>query len=151
MKRMKFKAAVLLLLLFAGPMFGAQSAVIDPLAENLFPPELVMQHQSEIGLTEEQRNAMMAEIHRVEDQFARLQQRLQKEVETLAALLKKEGVEEGQALAQFDKLLNQEGEIKRAHLSLVLSLKKRLTSEQQAKLRDIKSKIAAEQLRSPEE
>jgi Spy/CpxP family protein refolding chaperone len=149
---MKFKTAALgILLSFTCPNLWAQSLPADPLAENLFPPELVMQHQSDIGLTEEQRNALIAEVQKAQERFSDLQQRLQKEVEALSVLLKREQVEEQAALEQLDKVLNQEREVKRAHLALVLGIKSKLTREQQAKLRDIKSKIAAGQIRSPEE
>ena len=110
-----------------------------------------MQHQSDIGLTEEQRNALIAEVQKAQERFSDLQQRLQKEVESFGALLKREQVEEQAALAQFDKVMNQEREVKRAHLALVLGIKSKLTREQQTKLREIKSKIAAGQMRSPEE
>jgi Spy/CpxP family protein refolding chaperone len=149
---MKLKTAALgILLSFACPALWAQLPPADPLAENLFPPELVMQHQSDIGLTEEQRNALIAEVQKAQERFNDLQQRLQKEVDALGVLLKKEQVEEQAALAQFDKVLNQERELKRAHLALVLGIRSKLTREQQTKLRDIKSKIAAGQIRSPEE
>jgi Spy/CpxP family protein refolding chaperone len=149
---MKLKTAALgILFSFTCPVLWAQSPTPDPLAENLFPPELVMQHQSDIGLTEEQRNALIAEVQKAQERFSDLQQRLQKEVEALGVLLKREQVEEQAALAQFDKVLDQERELKRAHLALVLGIRSKLTREQQAKLRDIKSKIAAGQIRSPEE
>ena len=149
---MKLKTALAgILLSFTCPILWAQSPPADPLVENLFPPELVIQHQSDIGLSEEQRNALIAEVQKAQERFNDLQQRLQKEVEAMGALLKKEQVEEQAALAQFDKVLNQEREVKRAHLALVLGIRNKLTREQQVKLRDIKSKIAAGQLRSPEE
>ena len=149
---MKLKiAALAVLLTFTCPVLWAQLPPGDPLAENLFPPELVMQHQSDIGLTEEQRNGLIAEVHKAQERFSDLQQRLQKEVEALGTLLKREQVEEQAALAQFDKVLSQEREVKRAHLAFVLGIRSKLTREQQAKLRDIKSKIAAGQIRSPEE
>jgi len=149
---MKLKNAIfsLLLLLTSGAL-GAQQPHADPLAENLFAPELVMQHQSEIGLTEEQREALMSEIHNAQERFAGLQERLQKEVEAMAALLRKESTDEQAALAQFDKVLDREREIKRAHLGLILRIKGKLTREQVARLREIKDKIASGQLRSLEE
>src|SRR5437879_5943060 len=52
---MKSKTATLgILLLFTNRLLWAQAPPVDPLAENLFPPELVMQYPSEIGLTEDQ-------------------------------------------------------------------------------------------------
>ena len=149
---MKLKTASLgILLSFTCRVLWAQSFPADPLAENLFPPELVIQHQSDIGLSEKQRNALIAEVQKAQERFSDLQQRLQKEVEALGTLLKREQVEEQAALAQFDKVLSQEREVKRAHLAFVLGIRSKLTREQQAKLRDIKSKIAAGQIRSPEE
>src|SRR5947207_15254114 len=132
---MKLKAAFLsLLLLLTGQTLLAPPLPVDPMAENLFPPEWVVYYQSEIGLTQEQRNILMAEIHKAEGRFTDLQQRLQKDTEALAALLKKEQVEEKAALAQFDKVFDRQRELQRAHLALVLGTKNKLSSEQQAKL-----------------
>jgi len=149
---MKLKTASFgILLSLTWPLLAAQSPPTDPLAENLFPPELVLQYQSDIGLTEEQRMALIADVQKAQERFSDLQAILQREVEALGALLKKEQVEEQAALAQFDKVLNQERDMKRAHLALVLGIRSKLTREQQAKLREIKKKIAAGQMRSPEE
>jgi Spy/CpxP family protein refolding chaperone len=149
---MKPKVAFLsFLLLLTGRALWAQQPQVDPLAENLFPPEWVVYYQSEIGLAKEQRNILMAEIHKAEGRFTDLQQLLQKEAEALKELLKKEQVDEKAALAQFDKLFDRQREIQRAHLALVLGIKNKLSSEQQAKLREIRSKIAAGQIRSPQE
>ena len=97
-----------------------------------------MQHQSEIKLSEDQRNALMAEIQKAQGRLVELQQRLQKEMEALSTLLKKDEVDEQGALAQLDRVLNAEREIKRAHLALVLEIKNKLTTEQEVKLREIK-------------
>ena len=149
---MKLKIAALsILLAFGCPSLRAQSPPADPLSENLFPPELVLQHQSEIGLSEQQRNALIADVQNAQERLSKLQERLQKEVESLGALLKKEQVEEQAALAQLDKVLTQEREVKRAHLALALGIRSKLTREQQVKLREVKSKIATGQIRSLEE
>lgn len=146
------KFYVLSLLLFcATRALCAEPPTADPLAENLFPPELVIQHQSEIGLTEEQRESLMSEIHKAQERFAELQGRLQSEVEALGLLLKKQSVEEQAALTQFDKVFNAEREIKRTHLGLVLRIRNRLTAEQVTKLREIKAKVASGQLPSFEQ
>ena len=147
---MKLSAALSLLFLCPSHTFAGQAPPADPVAEYLFPPELVMQHQSEIELTEDQRSALMAEIQKTQGRLVDLQQRLQKEVEALGALLKKGEVDEQAALAQLDRILHEEREIKRAHLALVLRIKNTLTAEQEVKLRQIKNKIAAGQLPSPE-
>ncbi len=111
----------------------------DPLSENLFPPELVMRFQDQIGLTDEQRQATMAELQEAQQKFANLHQQLEKEKAALAALLKKEKVELDPALAQADKLLDVERELRRFQLGLQIRLKNRLTPEQQEKLLDLKN------------
>ena len=54
----------------------------DPLAEFIFPPELVMRHQREIGLTDEQKTYLRGEIQRVTLRFTELQWQLQDAMET---------------------------------------------------------------------
>src|SRR5437867_1475913 len=149
-KLMKLKAALWLLCLCRSHALAGQAPPADPVAENLFPPELVMQHQSEINLSEDQKNALMTEIQKAHGHLVNLQQRLQKEADALGTLLKNDKVDEQAALAQLDRVLNQEREIKRAHLALVLGIKNKLSIEQELQLREIKSKIAAGQLPSPE-
>jgi len=112
----------------------------DPFAGNLFPPELIMQHQQTIGLGEEQKNFLKAEIRNAQKQLTELQWGLQEEVEKLAGLMRQDQVDEAQALTQLDKVLGLEREIKRAHIGLLIRVKNKLTAEQQARLREIAGK-----------
>src|SRR5690242_10819168 len=45
----------------------------DPLEQNLYPPEMVMQHRQEIGLTDEQHNAIRQELRKASTRFNELQ------------------------------------------------------------------------------
>jgi Spy/CpxP family protein refolding chaperone len=110
----------------------------DPLAEFIFPPELVMGHQREIGLTDEQKTYLRGEIQRVTVRFTELQWQLQDSMEGLASVMKESSVNEQQALAQLDKILDTEREIKHLHIGLAIRIKNKLTPEQQAKLQGIK-------------
>lgn len=110
----------------------------DPLGESIFPPELVMQHQREIGLTDEQKAFMRGEIQRVTVRFNELQWQLQDAMEALGSTMKESAVNEQQALAQLDKVLDAEREIKHLHIGLAVRIKNKLTPEQQAKLQGIK-------------
>ncbi len=109
----------------------------DPFAGNLFPPELIMQHQQALGLTEEQKTFLKDELSKAQTRFADLQFGLQGEVEKLAALIKQEPVDEAQTLTQVDKVLGLEREIKRTQIGLLIRIKNKLTPEQQARLREI--------------
>lgn len=110
----------------------------DPIGEAMFPPELVMQHQREIGLTDEQKAFMRGEIQRVTVRFNELQWQLQDAVEALGSTMKESAVNEQQALAQLDKVLDAEREIKHLHIGLAIRIKNKLTPEQQAKLQWLK-------------
>jgi Spy/CpxP family protein refolding chaperone len=103
--------------------------------ENLFAPELIMQHQKALGLTEEQQTGIRGEMQKVMPRFTDLQWQQSAEAEAMVALLKQERPDEKEVLAQLDKLLKVENEIKRLHTGLLVRLKNTLTSQQQAQLR----------------
>jgi hypothetical protein len=111
----------------------------DLLAQNLFPPELIMRFQAQIGLSDEQRLAIMADMQKVQPKFEQLQQRLQQAQAALGLWLEKERVELEPVLAQSDEVQNLEREMRRTHLTLLIGLKNRLTAEQQAMLREIRA------------
>ncbi len=110
----------------------------DPLAQFMFPPELVMQHQREIGLTDEQKTYLRGEIQRVTLRFTELQWQLQDAMEGLASVMKESSVNEQQALSQLDKILDTEREIKHLHIGLAIRIKNKLTPEQQSRLQGMK-------------
>ena len=107
---------------------------MDPLGDAMFPPELIMQHTRDLNLTDEQKTFMRAEINRTTTRFNELQWQLQDAMEALHTAMKENTVNEQQALAQLDKVLDTEREIKRLHFGLAISIKNKLTAEQQAKL-----------------
>lgn len=106
----------------------------DPLGDVMFPAELIMQHQRELALTDEQKAFMRAEINKTTTRFNELQWQLQDAMEALHETMKANPVNEQQALAQLDKVLDGEREIKRLHIGLAIRIKNQLTAEQQAKL-----------------
>lgn len=110
----------------------------DPIADNFFSPELVMQHQQAIGLTDEQRTAIIGEITKAQPKATELQWKLQREAQALVALVKGETIDEEKMLAQLDRVLAAEREIKRVHLALVARIKNRLTPEQRARLQGMR-------------
>lgn len=120
---------------------GAQQPS-DPMGESFFPPELVMQNQQAIGLSEEQRNDLKTELRQAQMKFTEWQWKLQDEMEKLISIVKQPRVDEQQTLAQLEKVLSIEREIKRAQVTLLVRIKNKLTPEQQAKLGEIRGKSA---------
>jgi Spy/CpxP family protein refolding chaperone len=118
----------------------AQQPGEDPLREYLFPPEVVMQNQQTIGLTEDQKNFFKTELRQAQLRFTELQWKLQDEMEKMVSFLKQPKVDEQQVLTQLDKVLAAEREIKRTQIQLLVRLRNDLKPEQQSKLRELQSK-----------
>jgi len=116
----------------------------DPIAENLFAPELVIRYAQEIGLTDEQKEALKPEVEKAQARFKELQPQIQQEVQAGAALLKEERPDTEKVLAQLDKVLAVEREMKRLQLTLLIAIKSKLTAAQQTQLQELKQKLAAE-------
>ncbi len=110
----------------------------DPLGDAIFPPDMVMQHQRELGLTDEQKTFMRGEINRTTTRFNELQWQLQDAMEALHETMKANSVNEQLALSQLDKVLDSEREMKRAHMELAIRIKNKLTVEQQTKLHSMR-------------
>ena len=123
----------LLLLLAAVPMLVAQEPEPE-FAKYLFPPELVMQHQQAIRLTPEQRTSITQGIRDFQLKVVELQWKMQDEAQKLTELVQAAKVDEAQTLAQVDRVLGIEREIKRAHMGLLIRIKNSLTQEQQVAL-----------------
>ena len=128
-------------MLFVSHAAWGQQPPADPLGENFFPPEMVMQHQQAIGLNEEQKSFLKGEVQRAQARFTELQWQIQSEMETMISLVKEPRADEQQVLAQLDKILGLERDIKRTHITLVVRIKNSLSPEQQARLREIKNKL----------
>ena len=106
----------------------------DPLAHLMFPPDMIMNHARQLSLTDEQKAFMRSEIQKTTATFQDLQWKLHDEMELLQDTMKSSSVNEQQALAQLDKVLDIEREIKRLHIGLAVRLKNHLTPEQQDQL-----------------
>jgi Spy/CpxP family protein refolding chaperone len=108
-------------------------------AKHLFPPELVMQHQQAIRLSAEQRTSITQGIREFQLKVVELQWKMQDEAQKLNELVQGSKVDEAQTLAQVDRVLGIEREIKRAHMALLVRIKNSLTAEQQGTLTAIRA------------
>jgi Spy/CpxP family protein refolding chaperone len=122
----------------AGPPRGD-----DPFGQSFFAPELVFQNQEALGLTDEQKEYFKGEMRQAQGKFTDMQFKLQDEMEKLVMIVRSPRVDEQQTLAQLEKVLSMEREIKRAQIGLLVRIKNKLTPEQQAKLQDMRSRQPA--------
>ena len=110
----------------------------DPIGARLFPPELIMKHQRELGIDERQRDAIVAEVQRTQSQLVPMQWQMQGATEQLGSLLEAQQVDEARVLAQADKVMSLEREFKRAHLSLLIRLRNLLSDAQRGRLAELR-------------
>ena len=120
----------ILLLLGAASVVAAQEPEPE-FARYLFPPELVMQHQQALRLTAEQRTSITQAIRDLQLKVVDLQWKMQDEGQKLTELVQGAKVDEAQTLAQVDRVLGIEREIKRAHMLLLVRIKNLLDQRQQ--------------------
>ena len=131
---------ILLSFAFVGALSWGQSSQPsdDPIAAQLFAPELVMQYHQEINLTADQSKSLHDEIQKAQAKFLDMQWDMQSEREKLVLLLKARPVDETAVQAQLDKVLDRERLIKKAQISLLIRIKNQLTPEQQNKLMELR-------------
>jgi len=125
-----------------GPSQQMQPRMPPPppdLADAMFPPEMIMQHARELNLTAEQKAFMRDEIQKTTTRFNDLQWQLQDAMEALHETMKGNQVNEQQALAQLNKVLDAEREIKTLHMGMAIRIKNKLTPDQQMKLQAMRN------------
>ena len=110
----------------------------DPIGERLFPAELIMMHQREIALDDKTRAAIVDDIQKFQAQAVKIQWDMKAEGDALAHLLEEARPDEAKVLAEADKVMAFEHDMKRAHLGLLVRLKNRLTPAQQATLQKVR-------------
>ena len=110
----------------------------DPFGGKLFPPDLIMNNADAIGLSQEQREGIRDLVQGVQTHFGEMQQQLKDEVDALRKLIEQPEPDQAAVLAQFDKLNDREKEIKRAQLTMLLDLRKKLTEDQRTKLAQLR-------------
>jgi Spy/CpxP family protein refolding chaperone len=112
----------------------------DDWGRNFFPPELVMQHQTEIALQDSQRAALTSAVQQAQAKFMDAQWKLSAEGEKMGKLLQGPRVDEAQVLEEVDRILALEREIKRGQILLMVRIKNTLSPAQQAKLAEIRGR-----------
>ena len=106
----------------------------DPLGRLLFPPELIMAHAQDLGLQDKDRAAIKDEVQKAQSKFFDLQWQTKEETDKMVRLLQQSPLDEAKILAQADRVMALERDIKRTHLTLLIRLRNLLTADQQAML-----------------
>lgn len=129
--------ALLTLFLVTPAGAGAQTPPPDPFRDVLIPPDVVMSHQQELGLSDAQRTEIQSDVLIAQGHFMRWQGQLAAATAKLVDILRRSPVDQTKALAQMDAVLDLERDVKHAQLTLMIQLKNALTPQQQATARKL--------------
>jgi Spy/CpxP family protein refolding chaperone len=135
MKRLFVLALLAFSLCAKAPALAENTPGSDPIAVALIAPDVVMNHQDAIGLTDAQRKAIQSDALSAQDKFASLQWQLSAATEKLATLLGATHVDQDRAMAALDSVLTLEREVKHTQLTLMIQIKNELTPDQQSRAR----------------
>ena len=117
--------------------FSAESTR-DPLQDVFIPPELLMQHKEDLGLSEPQIDAIKSGLEKLRPQIEEKQQALQQRVQTAQELLSADKINEARVMAQFGSILELENEMKKLQFNLMLQIRKTLSADQRTRAQKLK-------------
>ena len=128
-----------LCLLLASATAGAQGKLPkdDPFQGKLFAPNVILEHQDELGLTREQFTAIRAAVVAVQGNVAEHEWDLREAYQRVLRDLDEDPVDAAQVLANVEKALLAENEVKKQQVALLIQLRNLLTDEQLNYLRSI--------------
>lgn len=136
----KYLYTLLFVIFFASPAFGFEPERNNPIGQMLFKPELIMRFSNRLDLSDQQQDILKAELKDAQAVIFDYKWQLNEESEKLKAILMTHPIDEEQLLAQSDKVIEIEHQIKRVHLTLLARLKNMLSVEQVKMLRELRRK-----------
>jgi Spy/CpxP family protein refolding chaperone len=109
-----------------------------------FGPELVLPNVEKLDLNDNQVQAIEANIDATKEQLSQAQETLKTEMGKLEQLLKAESGNEEAILAQLNKVLQTEQQIKSLHFSMLVRIRNQLTADQRGSLEEIRTGMIAQ-------
>jgi hypothetical protein len=110
------------------------------LESQLFPPDLIMQNQSRLQITEAQRATITSEISKLQSAVVQMQWGVADETQRLLEQLRQPSNSEERALSQVDRLIALETAVKRAQLTMLIRIRNALTPRQVETLMSIRGR-----------
>ena len=128
-----------LCLLIASVNAGAQGKIPkdDPFQGKLFAPNVILEHQDALELTRDQFTAIRAAVVAVQGNVAEYEWDLREAYQRVLRDLDENPIDEAQVLANVEKALLAENEVKKQQVALLIQLRNLLTDEQLNYLRSI--------------
>jgi hypothetical protein len=108
--------------------------------DQLFAVETIMRHQSALDITPEQKDTILSELDTAQKKLNRLEWELNGAKEKLVSQLEADEVDEDAAIEAGRRVTDLEGELKIAHLRLLVRVKNQLTDEQENELQKLRKR-----------
>ncbi|MGB5490617.1 MAG: hypothetical protein WBM76_07295 [Woeseiaceae bacterium] len=134
------KKGIFLVLAVASLGMGAALAAgpkEDVFKGKLFPPNVILEHRAEIGLSKAQFKAIRAAVVEVQAGVAEHEWDMQEAYQVLMQELDKSPIDENRVMENADKALLAENQVKKKQISMLVRLKNLLTEEQIAYLESV--------------
>ena len=127
------------LILAAGLAFGqagAAEAKADIFKGKLFPPNVILEHQSELGLSKEQFQAIKTAVVDVQANVAEHEWDMREAYLAIMTELDKSPVDESRVLQLVNDALLAENEVKKEQMTMLIRLRNLLSDKQVAFLEE---------------
>lgn len=124
-----------------GPKAGGNSMGMGALKAAFYPPKLVMRHQNDINLTEDQKETILSLINSNHSAHSRIRWDLQSKMDEMRDLVSQNDVDLQQANEKLDEILALEQQLKKMQLSALIQIKNTLTEEQEQQLDAFKAQL----------
>lgn len=118
-------------------LFSSFAFAKDPeptFIQKLYPPELVMENHRAIGLRKDQRKEITQAIQATQASTVELSWTMQDAAGRLTKEMSQPRIDQKAALEAAEEMMAVEGQVKRAHLRLLIRIKNTLEIGQQEKL-----------------
>jgi Spy/CpxP family protein refolding chaperone len=131
----KYLRPLLLVTALAVPFAAGAEGNDDWLRGKLFPPDVVLKHQSELKLTDAQRKAIRLEVAGVQAKIGTVDYDILEAGTDLQELIEKTPIDREAVLASADRVFAAESRKKRAWIEMLVNIRNLLRPEQVAILR----------------
>jgi len=116
------------------------SQVLAELERLVYPPDLVLRFQREIGISDEQRKSIRDLSLATASYVNEIQWDMQESVRTMMELLANNASASEAVITQLESVLAHEAQVKLAHMKLVLEIRDLLTPDQRSQLDSLRPK-----------
>ncbi len=128
---------IFLVVLGSVAMAQGQGPQKDPFKGKLFAPNVILEHQDELGLSKEQFTAIRAAVVEVQGAVAEHEWDLREAYMQAMADLDESPVDENRVMESIQAALLAENEVKKLQVALLINLRNLLTDEQMEYLQSV--------------